>query len=164
MRKLLDDPQDDTTSALRELYVRYSDWLKAYVSRRYGDQEAEDLAQETWLRLVPTSAVGEIRYPKALLLKIASNIAIDRAARKITADRGLAGLSDWNVQFAAQLDEITLGEIVLGLPQPLRDVFVLSRFGGLTNVEIAEKLGISPKTVEWRMTKALAHCAAELRR
>lgn len=59
---------------------------------------------------------------------------------------------------------VQIQEIVLALPQPLRDVFVLSRFGGLTNNQIAEQLDISPKTVEWRMTKALAQCAAELRR
>lgn len=64
----------------------------------------------------------------------------------------------------AQTDEVLAKQLVLGLPVPLRDVFVLSRFGGLTNTQIGEQLGISPKTVEWRMTKALAHCAAQLRR
>ena len=64
----------------------------------------------------------------------------------------------------SQLTQVLARELLLGLPAPLRDVFVLSRIVGLTNVQIAERLGISPKTVEGRMTKALAHCAAQLRR
>ena len=70
----------------------------------------------------------------------------------------------WGFETPAQADELLMKQLVLGLPEPLRDVFVLSRFGGLSNSQIGEQLGISPKTVEWRMTKALAHCAAQLRR
>jgi len=73
-------------------------------------------------------------------------------------------LNGWSIYQASQTHDVFIRELVLGLPQPLRDVFVLSRFGGLSNSQIAERLGISPKTVEWRMTKALAHCAAQLRR
>jgi RNA polymerase sigma-70 factor (ECF subfamily) len=51
----------------------------------------------------------------------------------------------------------------LRLPENLRDVFVLSRFSGMTNQDIAIHCGVSVKTVEWRMTRALAHIAEGLR-
>ncbi|MDR1585401.1 MAG: sigma-70 family RNA polymerase sigma factor, partial [Prevotellaceae bacterium] len=46
-------------------------------------------------------------------------------------------------------------EAVLDLPDKCREVFHLSRNENLSNKEIAEKLGISVKTVEAQITKAL---------
>lgn len=48
------------------------------------------------------------------------------------------------------------------LPEQCRNVFVLSREHGLHNYEIANKLGISVKTVEAHMTKALKHLRREV--
>lgn len=154
------------STAVSDLYDRYASWLRAALGARYGTTDAEDLAQDVWLRVIPYSTQTEIRHPPSLLLKIAANLVADRASTK-------ARLSFWEISHSghrdvavcdAQTDELLAKEIILGLPQPLRDVFVLSRFGGLTNSQIAEQLGIRPKTVEWRMTKALAHCAAQFRR
>lgn len=162
----LDRIEANGPSALADMYRRYAGWLTARVSRRYGAQAAEDLVQETWLRVAPYKALGEIRHPRAFLLRVASNLAID-AGRKAGRAAG-PGLEDLSLQHTAdagsQTEAVFLRQVILSLPQPLRDVFVLSRFGGLTNTQIAEQLGISPKTVEWRMTRALAHCAAQFRR
>lgn len=160
----LEDHRRLTVSAF---YDRYAAWLKARLVRRYGVQDAEDLFQETWLRVGLYQAARGIRHPKALLLRIASNLAADRYARRDCRARYANEVGQqvgWGLEMPAQADEVLAKQLVLSLPVPLRDVFVLSRFGGLTNSQIAEQLGISPKTVEWRMTKALAHCAAQLRR
>lgn len=153
--------------ALSEIYDRYAGWFRARLIKRFGREDAEDLLQETWLRLAPYQSIGEIRHPRALLMRIASNLAADRTARRMNRLRHAAEISrsdGWGLEMPRQAAEVLAKQLVLGLPEPLRDVFVLSRFGGLTNAQIGEQLGISPKTVEWRMTKALAHCAAQLRR
>lgn len=157
----------DSGDWLAAAYAHYARWLKARLVRRYGVQDADDLFQETWLRLAPYGTAGAIRHPKALLLKIAANLANDghaHRARSAAYASEVAGADGWGIHEANQTDQVFARQMVLSLPQPLRDVFVLSRFGGLTNEQIAEQLGIRPKTVEWRMTKALAHCAAQFRR
>jgi RNA polymerase sigma factor (sigma-70 family) len=153
--------------AIFSIHDRYAHWFRRRLVGAYGRDDADELEQETWLRLIPHLALHEIRHPRAFLLKVAANLASDRASRRrrqlrlVAEVGGLAGCGDTS---APQEDAVLAKELILGLPEALRDVLVLSRFAGLTNVQIGERLGISPKTVEWRMTRALAHCAAQLRR
>ena len=149
---------------LADWHARYDRWLAAQIRRRFSGQSGEDIAQETWVRLAASGDVEAVRRPKAFLLRVATNLAIGQARRRAVAERFAAAAPPIVQTEADQLETVFLRQIVLDLPQPLRDVFLLSRVGGLTNSQIAEHLGISQKTVEWRMTRALARCAAQLRR
>jgi RNA polymerase sigma-70 factor (ECF subfamily) len=150
------------------LYRRYAAWLTRVLRRRFG-AAADDLVQETYLRVIPYETAGEIRHPRAFLMRIAVNLAHDdrRRTRRREGEHSAAldELHDDALPAlpGGQFESVLLKEIVLGLPTLYRDVFVLSRFAGLSYEQIAERLGISVKTVEWRMSKALAHCAERLR-
>ncbi len=56
-----------------------------------------------------------------------------------------------------------IDQAIKGLPEHCRVVFEMSRFEEIKNIEIAERLGISHKTVEARMTKALKILRKELK-
>jgi RNA polymerase sigma-70 factor (ECF subfamily) len=149
--------------SVQALHSQYADWLERVASRRFGSAAAEDLCQEVWTRIAQLHRLDHIRHPKAYLAGTIGNIARSRVR-----DRPPSELERFfrvpTAEQASQVEAAILREIVCSLSPSLRDVFVLSRFTGLTNAEIAERLGISVKTVEWRMTKALAHCATQLRR
>lgn len=146
------------------LFNTHGSWLLGSLRRHYGPDLAEDLLQETYLRLVRQQPV-EILKPKAFLLQVARNLFLTgyrQTVRRTELDT-FSLRTQARSEGATQVETIVLKQIILGMPQKLRDVFVLSRFGGMTNDAIAEHLGIRPKTVESRMTQALAYCAAQLR-
>lgn len=151
-------------AGLAELHDRYDPWLRRRLRTRYGTQEAEDLVQEVWARMAGVAALDAVRHPKAFLLRVATNLASGQARRQAVAQRVLDAAPLEEDVAAEQVESVFFRQMILDLPQPLRDVFVLSRVSGLSNDQIAEQLGISRKTVEWRMTKALAICSAQLRR
>lgn len=153
----------DDAVDLETAYREHGGWLIAFLRRRFGRQDAEELAQETYVRAA--GAGGRLRSPRAFLARVAINAARDQARRR--AARPVL-VSDERVTGAALIDgsqaeALLLKQLILGLPPRLREVFLLSRFGGLTYEEIAHRCGLSVKTVEARMTKALAMCAARMR-
>ena len=162
----------DRTGELKEdeglatLYRRHALWLTRRLRRRFGE-EGEDIAHDAWRKLASAYASGrEIRHPRALLMTVAGRLASDRAARRSRRE-GLetaVAASAPSAEAGGQEAAVMMEQIILALPDDLRSVFVMSRFGGLTNAQIGARLGLSPKTVEWRMTRALAHITAQLRR
>jgi DNA-directed RNA polymerase specialized sigma24 family protein len=123
-----DQLEDQKRRTVLAIYDRYADWLKAKLVRRYGAQDAEDLFQETWLRVAPYQASGLVRHPKALLLRIASNLAVDRYAkrnRRVRHAHEAGRLDGWGFELPAQTAEVLAKQLVLSLPVPLRDRIVV---------------------------------------
>jgi RNA polymerase sigma factor (sigma-70 family) len=149
-------------ASLDLLYRQHHGWLLAHVRRHFGRDQAEDLVQDVYVRASAYQGL-EVRNPRALLSQIATRAAIDRVRREVIRPPRDGASVDNLFADAAQDDALTLKQTILRLPPNLKEVFLLSRFGGLSYEEIAEQLGVSVKTVEWRMTKALRLCAAQVR-
>jgi RNA polymerase sigma-70 factor (ECF subfamily) len=157
----------DSGPTLELLYRQHFHWLVRVLRVRYGPDGAEDLVQETYLRAASIQSLAKIQSPRALLLRIATNVAIDqhrRACVRPTMSRSEAAALAFERHAVAgdQGELLALKQTILSLPHRLQEAFVLSRFAGLTYEEIADRLGLSVKTVEGRMTKALRICARQL--
>lgn len=120
---------------------------------------------ESYLRAAPYLAEGTLRHPKALLIRIAENLASNlRRDRypEVAEDLGAAALEKQSLG-APQDHAVTFKQIVLALPPELRDVFVLNHVQGMTYEDIAEHLGIPRTTVHHRMRMALKRTSKAMR-
>jgi len=155
-------PGPSGDGALEAAFREHGGWLVDFLRRRFGPREAEDLAQETFVRAA--GARVELRHPRAFLARVALNAARDAARRRAARPQYAPEEAAPPASLPAhQPETVLLKQVILSLPPQLREVFLLSRFAGLTYEEIAKRCGLSVKTVEARMTKALALCAARLR-
>lgn len=154
--------------SLDALYRRHAGWLIGVLRRRFDPQIAEDIVQEAYIRLSPYQAQGRVERPQSLLLRIAENLAYNqsRGVRRAKARiERLAELSGCHEPYtdAEQHETLLLKEVIASLPEPLRDTFMLSRHAGMTYAEISAHTGAPIKTVEARMSKALALISARMR-
>ena len=162
------ESRDD--GSLDGLYRRYAKWLRHMLRTRFGAVDrsaAEDLVQETYIRIAPYQARGEVRHPQALLLHVASNLARNHTRQMYRHRLAPVAIEEMDERdeygvLAEQGQDLLLAQLVNSLPEVERDVFVLSRYTRLTNQAIAAELGISVATVEARMTRALLHMTKRL--
>lgn len=153
-------------------YRSLSPWLRNRLVTRLGTTgaDADDVVQESFIRLGRYSPADRSRHPRALLMRIARNLTRDGHRRHVARGGGrTVSFDDQTVQgpsvpsqAADQEFLIDLKRTVLDLPDHLRDTFMLARFTPMTHAEISAHLGISTKTVEWRIRKAVAICLARL--
>ncbi len=150
--------RDGDSQAFEILFYRYYGELKGYLRRKYSmaDDQARDVVQEGFVRLwEKRSTIDPQRSIRAFLYQVIRNLAIDHFRKNgkvdMTTDSEL-------LELPAGSDPETLQhlrEAIDGLDPPLRDVVRLKWIEGYKYREIGEKLGISERTVEGRMARAL---------
>ena len=150
--------------------------LARAVSSIVPPREIEDVVQETYVRVCQAHVSGDIRSPKAFMFQTARNIALNylnKADNRLVEsldshlDIDLAGISDSVGDPLAQActgEEFALFcDAVRGLPLQCRRAFILKRVYGHSYHDIAQKLGVSEKTVEKHISKGLVQCRNYLR-
>lgn len=160
--------QGDVT-ALDALYRRHAARVYSVVRRLTGDDaQAQDAAQETWLRAI--RALPEFRGQAMFstwLHRIAVNCALyGRRKRERNRLREME-LPDAIPERGPQprpLLRMQLEAAIDTLPEGMRRVLVLHDVEGYTHQEIADLLGIAPGTCKSQLFKARAKLRAQLRR
>jgi RNA polymerase sigma-70 factor (ECF subfamily) len=138
-----------------------------------GAEDVEDLVQETYVRMYALQDFRTIDSPRALLFRIAHNMAVERARRQTTqATDSVADLESLNVyssdapadeQIDARRRFESFCAAVDRLPPLCRRVFVLRKVYRLSHDEIAEVLGVSHSTIEKHVAKGLLRCRDHMR-
>ncbi|MFM9950160.1 MAG: RNA polymerase sigma-70 factor [Saprospiraceae bacterium] len=158
--------RQDTEKAIEALFQLYYVYLCQAAFRIVTDSQlAEDLTQEVFFELWrKKEGIAFTISIKAYLRRAVVNKALNyiRDRKKITDDEDKMLKVESTAPSATQLlDSEELQQLIDRsideLPEKCRLVFVLSRFEEMSYQEIADHLGISIKTVENQIVKALKH-------
>lgn len=162
---------------LSQLSASYDAPLRRYFLRRgaYPDQ-AEDLVQEVYTRLVAMRSTQKIDNAQAYIFRIAANLMTDTYRKNARQPAWANEVFDEETHYSPSNDfspeRILLGreqlnllkQAILKLPEKPRDVFILHRFEGFKYYEIADALHMSVSAVEKHMMAALAGIAERFER
>lgn len=137
-------------------------WL---ARRGVAPVDRDDLLQEAYCRLAALPDVAHISNPKAYLLQTVRNIWLAQLRRQrvvpmTTATENLAATIMDDAagpdQLAEDREELALVQaLVAGLPERCRQIFLWKRIEGLSQKEIAARLGVSETVVENDVMKGL---------
>ena len=171
---LADDPRLLTDAiheqvCIQEVIRRHHDSLIKFLRRRLSiADDADDIAQEAYIRMMKYEGSREIQSPSAMLFRIALNVANDhgRAAqsRRASDHHDIDEYQLVSEQPSAERSVLAgqsldlLLEVIEALPPKCKQVFLLSRAHGMTYSEIARHCGISVKMVEKQISRAVAAC------
>lgn len=148
--------------ALVELLIRERRALSRFIARYLDPASTEDTLQNLYLKASSVPGDPPILEPRGYLYRMAYHHALNRsqadarerrAMVEYAADMAEAG-HDGEAQALdqAQLREIT--QTILALPAQVRECFVLNRYLGLSEREIATRLGISKSLVGKHVLRA----------
>ncbi|MEG0860072.1 MAG: RNA polymerase sigma factor [Pseudomonas sp.] len=149
------------------LYRDHRSWLLGWLRRNIACAErAEDLSQDTFVRLLGRDQLPAPREPRAFLLSIARGLLFDHFRRAALEQAYLAELM--LIPEAEQpspeeqhliLEDLKAIDRLLGkLSSKSRAAFLYNRLDGLNHAQIAERLGVSVSRVRQYLAQGMRQC------
>jgi RNA polymerase sigma factor (sigma-70 family) len=172
LRNLSDQRKPD--GLVKQLAEECGSELLRFISRRLRSVvDPQDLAQETYVRLLRLERKDLIRDPRPYLFRIAANILYEfELSRKsdIAAHTRWSAEQDLDSEFGLVEESVEslglrkhLESALRGLSPKCRAVVILHRRDGMTYEEIAAEIGMSRSMVKKYLAQGLLHCRGRLK-
>ena len=141
--------------------------LRGWLSRRWAPAafDIDDIVQESYALLAERERIDDILNPRAYLFQVAHSLVVRniRRARIVSIlaveDLGLVDFADEAAtpeQSAIAHDDLRqLAKVIASMPGQAREAFVLRRVRGLSQREIAARMGLSENTVEKHIVRGI---------
>ena len=137
-----------------------------FTGYRLSAEDAEDLAQEVFLRLARPGQVDALRDPEAFVFTLARNLLRDRARRSQTrCSSSSVAIEELNLpcgrptpdQTLEHYEQLKSADTALDSLKPsTRAAFIMHRVDGLEYSEVAARMGVSVSMVEKHIMAAMA--------
>jgi RNA polymerase sigma factor (sigma-70 family) len=168
------DPTEQSQQAyITLLFNKYRGALHRYLSRLVPIDDAAELVQETYFRLLRHGQMVQLEaMARSFLFQTATNLARDfrrrrnvrRADDHVELDEETNVGQDFDPGEHLTAEQVlgALERAIVGLPRETRTVFVLNRFRDMSYPAIAEAMNLSPRTVARKMAEAMSKLSSVL--
>ena len=150
----------------------YDDFVRKLTVRTRCSERARDALQDAFLRIETGPDIAEVAKPAAYVMRIATNIAIDRRRserRRLSADEvdALLDIPDDAPtpadEVASRSDLAAFSRALAELPERRRAILEAS-LGGEARRSIAARFSVSERTIDFELKRALDHARSVLSR
>lgn len=156
---------------IEALFRAHNEALVRFLSSRlHSRQEAMEVAQEAYVRMLNLAHPGAVSFLRAFLFRTAANLAVDRMRhggherqlREMPLFREFVETRTPERHAIGAEDVAALRRLVGELPAKCRQAFLLYRVDGVAMAEIARQMQLSERMVRLYVMRALQHCRAGL--
>jgi len=156
---------------LLEAFASLRPRMEALARSRAGNREAaEDLMQDTWIKLSLSASGAAVENPAGFVTAAARNTVVDHVRkdrRRAEIDAEVQSLL-WDATDDISPERVVIGREMLKMvesaldemPERSRRIFLMNRLGGISHRQIARQLGISEEAVYYHIRRVLERLAA----
>ncbi|MDP2889552.1 MAG: RNA polymerase sigma-70 factor [Bacteroidota bacterium] len=173
-KELVKKLKEGDSFAFEVLFYKYRNKVKGFAIKLVPAQiDPEEIVQEVFVKLwLKKEAVDPEKDFQSYLFSIAKHLVLDHLKSAVNRKLYFVGehfqqdvlADEGNENTFVEHAEEKLEQLIKEIPERRREIFLLSRFEGLSYKQIAERLNISENTVDSQIRNALNFLRKEFRK